>query len=120
MQYVLSMAQAQPVLVDFQQGAIYPTKLFRPHLGLDYLFLGVRNTADSCVMMSVAQHLEGPWLDWHELFVAPGIDCNEGFKYCMYPHPWAFKEKDGELMVTWCEHWPGGVVAGKVKFEMGS
>ena len=54
------------------------------------------------------------------LCTASGIDRPIGFMYCMYPHPWAFNEEEGELLVTWSENWPGGVVGAKVKLSMGN
>ncbi|KAI9765870.1 MAG: hypothetical protein M1835_007308 [Candelina submexicana] len=108
---------AAPVMDHMQHGAIYKSRLFGPGQGTNYIFIGVNSWADSCVMMGVAAQREGPF-EFTNLFEAQGIDQKEGYKYCIYPHPWAFKEEEGELMVTWSESWPGGVVAAKVKFEM--
>ena len=67
--------------------------------------------------MGWANSPQGPWKFTH-IADAADIGGPEGYKYAMYPHPWAFEESDGELMVTWSEHWPGGVVAAKLTFEM--
>lgn len=118
-EYVRDMTKAVPVLWGVSQGCIFRSRLFPKGQGKDYIFLGVGSGGTSKVLMNVAAQLEGPWNEWHELFTAMGLNQKEGYKYCVYPHQWAFGEDKGELMVTWSEHWPGGVVAAKVKFEMG-
>lgn len=38
--------------------------------------------------------------------------------YCMFAHPWAFSEEDGELMISWSEgSMAGKVVAAKVTLK---
>ncbi|KAI9717897.1 MAG: hypothetical protein M1812_004424 [Candelaria pacifica] len=108
---------AAPVMDHMQHGAIYKSGLFGPGKGTNYVFIGINSWADSQVVIGVAAQREGPF-EFKKLFEAEGIEQKEGYKYCIYPHPWAFDEEKGELMVTWSEHWPGGVVAAKVKFEM--
>ncbi len=68
--------------------------------------------------MAAAGRLEGPFEKLHVVCVAQRLLGPDGYRYCVYPHPWAFREEDGELLISWCEHWPGGVVAAKVSFEM--
>lgn len=114
--YVADRKMAVPVLQNMAHGGFHRSCLFKPSCGWKYMFIGVSGEGTSKVLMSVATRLEGPWIEFHELFTAEGIDCHIGYKYCVYGHPWAFG--DGELLVTWSEHWPGGVVAGKVTFEM--
>ncbi|KAI9672372.1 MAG: hypothetical protein M1817_003394 [Caeruleum heppii] len=116
--YVADCGAAKPVLKDMQQGAIYRTKLFHWKLGYTHAFIGVNRFGDSKVMMGLATRLEGPY-EMFPIADATGINERGGYMYCMYPHPWAFKEEDGELMVTWSEHWPGGVIGAKLKFDMG-
>ena len=116
--YVKDWTAARPVMHGLAQGEVYRSNLFCPGEGKDYVFIGVSNQATSKVLMSVAGQLEGSWQDWFELFTATSLDYSAGYRYCIYPHPWAFREQDGELMVTWCEPFPGGVIAAKVKFQM--
>ncbi len=113
------VADAKPVLRDFAQGQIYRSNLFAPGQGRDYVLIGVDMSGSSAVVMATAPCLEGPWEEFVPLFSAPNLEGPTGYRYCMYPHPWAYNEADGELLVTWSEHWPGGVIAAKVKFEMG-
>ena len=115
--WVADWHDAAKVMGNLQHGAIYKSRLFAPGQGTDYVFVGVSSGGDSQVLMGVAAQREGPF-QFTKLFEAEGIEHKEGYKYCIYPHPWAFDEEKGELMVTWSEHWPGGVVAAKVKFEM--
>ncbi|KAI9813219.1 MAG: hypothetical protein M1826_002535 [Phylliscum demangeonii] len=117
--YTSDPTHAKPVLTGFAQGQIYRSQLFQPGQGMDYVFIGVNRTGDSKVIMSVAPNLEGPWVDFWAILTATGIDYPDPYRYCMFPHPWAFREQDGVLLITWCEQWPGGVVAGKVSFAMG-
>lgn len=92
--------------------------MFAPETGVKYVFIGVNRWADSGIMMGCSKSLEGPF-EMFKVAEATGIDHKDNYMYCIYPHPWAFKEVDGELMVTWSEHWPGGVVAAKLTFQMG-
>ena len=45
-----------------------------------------------------------------------GINKTDRFRYCIYPHLFASHTRNAELMVTWSEQWPGGVIAGRVEF----
>lgn len=106
--------EAIPVLCEVPQGAIFRSELFgkeRP-----WVFVGVNKWADSKVQVAASKKLEGPW-ELTAVTTAKGIDVDDGYKYCIYPHGWAFDAKNAELMVTWSEHWPGGVIAAKLKFE---
>ena len=113
--YTSDWESSVPVFKNLQHGAIYPTKLFAPEHNINYVFIGVSSFADSCIIMGCAETLEGPY-ETFTIAKASGIN-GDGYMYCIYPHPWAFKEEDGELMVTWSEKWPGGVVAAKLKFK---
>jgi len=113
--YVADMDSAKPAFSDKQHGGIYRSKLFHPSEDKNYIFIGVGTGGDSKVIMGTAPKLEGPW-EFLNLFQATGLKCFNPFMYCIYPHPWAFDAKEGELMVTWSEPYPGGVIAAKVKF----
>ncbi|KAI9839776.1 MAG: hypothetical protein M1837_002015 [Sclerophora amabilis] len=117
-QYVSNVRDAKPIMHQMQHGAFWRSKLFCPGQGRDYVFVGVNSFGDSKVLMATAAQIEGPW-EMTELCMAQPINHPSSFLYCVFPHPWAFKEEDGELMVTWSEQCPGGVVAAKLKFEMG-
>ena len=115
--YVQDWKRAVPVLEDVQHGAFVHSHIFgrdRP-----WIFIGCTKWADSQVMIGAECRLEGPWT-LTPLFTAKGIDRPDNYMYCMYPHLWAFNEENGELLVTWSEHWPGGVVGAKVKLTMGN
>lgn len=117
--YVKDPKDASPVMSGVAQGTIYRSRLFQSGQGRDYVFLGVSHEKTSQMLMSVAPRLEGPWTEWCELFTRPALITQEGWRYCMYPHPWAFKEHEGELMVSWCDHGPDAFVVARLKFEMG-
>lgn len=115
--YVQDWQRAAPVLEEIQHGAFIHSNIFgtkRP-----WVFIGCTKWADSQVMIGAEANLEGPWT-LTSLFTASGIHQPDKYMYCMYPHPWAFDEDEGELLVTWSEHWPGGVVGAKVKLVMGN
>ncbi|KAI9861383.1 MAG: hypothetical protein M1813_005280 [Trichoglossum hirsutum] len=107
----------KPIMSGYAQGGVFKSKLFHPSHNANYFFVGCNNFADSKIIMGWAGTPQGPWEFTH---IADAVDVGgpEGYKYTMYPHPWAFEESQGELMVTWSEHWPGGVVAAKLVFEM--
>ncbi|KAL9075500.1 MAG: hypothetical protein Q9161_001572 [Pseudevernia consocians] len=106
---------AIPVLHDVQHGAIIHTNLFGE--GKPFVFVGVNKQADSMVQIGAAAEIQGPF-DLTAVCVATGIDHDEKYKYCIYPHPFASNVPKRELMVTWSEHWPGGVIAAKLKFKI--
>lgn len=107
--------EAHPVLHDIQHGAIIHTNLF----GKDkpFVFVGVNKWADSMVQMGAAADVQGPF-DLTAVCQARGIDHDQEYKYCVYPHLFASNVPKRELIVTWSEHWPGGVVAAKLKFKI--
>ncbi|KAI4224332.1 MAG: hypothetical protein L6R36_004739 [Xanthoria steineri] len=110
--YVSQITEAAPVLQDYQQGQIFQSDLFGPHL---WLFVGCTRWADSQVIIGLSCQLEGPW-DVHPIHTATGIKDPVSYRYCIYPHPWATNMTNGKLLVTWCDHWPGGVIAAKIRF----
>lgn len=103
-----------------QQGAIYQSKLFEPNKGRDWVFVGCSIFGDSKVLIGVSGNLEGPYTVVELISTFSTIPMpRESFTYCMYPHPWAFKEEEGELMITWSEgSMVGGVLAVKLQFAM--
>ena len=102
---------------ELPQGAVFrsPSLFGAPHGS--FILVGVNKWADSMIRVGVAQSPEGPW-NVHEAALAKGIDYPDKYMYCIYPHPWYPENDPTSLMVTWSEHWPGGVVAAKLKFEV--
>jgi hypothetical protein len=117
--YQGNIAKAKHIMDDVQHGAIYRSKLFEPNKGRDWVLVGSR-FSDSKVLIGVSANLEGPYTIVELMNTFSIIPMPENsFRYCMYPHPWAFKEEEGELMITWSEgSIMGGVVAVKVQFAM--
>ena len=103
-----------PVYSDMQQGAIVRSTFF----GTDtpYVFLGNNKWADSKIRIGRSKSPQGPW-KFFEVTQVRGIDHPEDYMYCIYPHFWAPSDKEASLMVTWSEHFPGGVVAGELQFK---
>ncbi|KAL9012011.1 MAG: hypothetical protein Q9173_003195 [Seirophora scorigena] len=112
--YVSKINEAMPVLQDLQQGQIFKSELFGSCL--PWVFIGVTKWADSTVMIGAASSIEGPW-DIRPLLKAEGITKPDAYQYCMYAHPWAANARQGQLLVSWCDPWPGGVILAKVTFE---
>ncbi|KAL9127533.1 MAG: hypothetical protein Q9217_003601 [Psora testacea] len=104
-----------PVFTDLPQGAVFRSDLFGK--GREYVLVGVSQWADSKIRLGVAEKPEGPW-DIRGIALAKGINYPNEYMYCIYPHDWAVEDDDTSLMVTWSEHWPGGVVAAKLKFQV--
>lgn len=115
--YQADLARAQPVMKDVGHGAIYKSKLFHG-ASRSWVFVGCSNAGNNQVLLGVAPKLEGPFTIRPIMNAFPLQPMPAGsIHYCMYPHPWAYKEEDGELMITWSEGGPtGGVVAVKVQF----
>lgn len=111
-EYVSDITEATPILQDYQHGQFFQSDLFGPHL---WLFIGCTKWADNQVMMGLSTQLEGPW-DLHPILLTSGIRDTVSYRYCIYPHPWATNMTKGKLLVTWCDHWPGGVIAAKLRF----
>ena len=104
--------EAAALYKDIPQGAVFRSALFgqeRP-----YVMIGVSRWADSKIRVGSAPALMGPW-EIYEVGTAKGIDYPDDFMYCIYPHVWATEEENA-LIVSWSEHWPGGVVMGKLNF----
>ena len=114
-EWVPHWQDAQPVLRGVQHGAIIHTEMF----GKDkpFLFVGVNNQEDSMVQICAAAEVQGPF-NLMAICKATGIDHDEKYKYCIYPHLFASNVPKRELIITWSEHWPGGVIAAKLKFKI--
>ncbi|KAL9131932.1 MAG: hypothetical protein Q9175_006647 [Cornicularia normoerica] len=113
--WVQDWKKAVVVIEGMQQGAIVRSKLF----GEDkpFMFVGTSKWADSMVFMGASAKLEGPW-KLEAVCEVDGIKepKSQGkWMYCIYPQLWASDEKKAELMVTWSEQYPGGVIAAKLK-----
>ena len=113
--YVEDWQEAIPVFGEMQSGAIVKSYLFGEKL--PYVFVGCSSLGDSQLLLGASATLEGPF-DLHPIVQAIGIDNRDSIMYCMYPHTWAFDEPKGELLVTWSEQWPGGVVGAKIRLVM--
>lgn len=118
-QYVEDFREAVPVLgindAGIVQGGIVRSNLFGEKW--PFLLIGVNKYTDSKIQLGVAERIEGPW-EIQTVGVATGIDKKDGFMYCIYPAIWASDTRKGELVVTWSEQYPGGVIAAKIQFEM--
>jgi len=111
-EYVSDPSEAVTVFEKMQAGMVFRSKLFgssRP-----FVFVGNNSWTDSKVVMGASASLEGPW-ETQTICQASGMNYKDKNMYCIYPHLWASKIEEGELMVTWSEGWPGGVVAAKLK-----
>ena len=109
---------AVPVLHDVQHGAIVHTSLFG---NKPFLFVGVSRQANSMVQIGAATKIQGPF-DLVAVCKAKGMVDNKGSKDCIYshiyPHLWASNVPKRELIVTWSESPPGGVLVAKLKFKI--
>ncbi|KAK4690413.1 hypothetical protein P7C71_g6371, partial [Lecanoromycetidae sp. Uapishka_2] len=117
--YVPDYNEAVPIQ-DINNAGIVQGGVFRSHLfgeKKSFLLIGVDKFVDSKIQLGVAENVEGPW-EIHELGLATGIDKTDGFIYCIYPLLWRSNTKKGELMVTWSEQYPGGVIAARIQFDM--
>ncbi|KAF6237509.1 hypothetical protein HO173_004399 [Letharia columbiana] len=110
---------AVPVLHDVQHGAIIHTNLFGKEK--PFVFVGVNNRADSMVQIGAAAEVQGPFA-LTAVCQATGIKNDKEHKCCIYPHIyphlWASNVPKRELMITWSESPPGGVIAAKLKFKI--
>ncbi|KAL9615371.1 MAG: hypothetical protein Q9167_000199 [Letrouitia subvulpina] len=113
--YTNEWQQAVPVMQDMQQGQIVRSSIFGNQY--PWLFVGVTRWSDDYVMMGVSHTLEGPWV-FNQTVKAQGLVSDLVYKYCMYLHLWGSAESEGKLLITWCDAWPGGVIAAQVELEM--
>lgn len=108
--------QAKPIWTKLQQGAIIRTRMFDPSHRANFMFVGCNAWADSKIQIATAPAPEGPWSEFIPVGPVPGIEYTEGYRYCVYPHPWMGTA--GVMGVSWSEHWPGGVILGRLEFEL--
>ena len=106
---------AQPIPFYSQHGAIIHTQMFGKDM--PFLFAGVDKRGYSTILIGAAAEIQGPFTVI-AICKARGIDHDEKSKYCVYPHLFASNIPKRELIVTWSEHSPGGVIAAKLKFEI--
>jgi hypothetical protein len=115
------VARCKPVIENMQHGAIYRSKLFEPGTKREYVFVGCSRFRDNKVAFGASHQPEGPFemvqlMDTYPLRTMPPGH----YMHYVYPHPWAFSEEDGQLMITWSEGGvTGDVIAYKVTFAQG-
>ena len=108
-----------PVIGNMQHGQIFPTQMFGENSTYKWAFIGCAHTGDSKVAFGRAPEPTGPFecfalMDANPLMPLPGAN----FTYCMYPHPWAFKDAVDDLMITWSEGTlQGNVVAARIRLQ---
>jgi hypothetical protein len=114
------IGQARPVLTDIQHGQIFPSTLFAPMTGRDHIFVGCNSFGDSKVLLGTSRNPEGPFTVAAIADALPLKPMPIGsYSYCVYPHPWAFDESKGDLMVTWSEGgMDGNVVAVVIRLKL--
>lgn len=101
-----SIENIKPVFGGWQHATIWKSDLFQPGTGRDWVFIGCSSFADSTIYMMTAPNPWGPFSEPQKLEIdaSPSKEPMRAiFTYCMYAHPWAFDERNGELMITWCE-----------------
>ncbi|KAE9381345.1 hypothetical protein N431DRAFT_359225 [Stipitochalara longipes BDJ] len=116
------MSDTKPVFATMQHGQIFQTEMFGQDSPWKYAFIGCNSWGDSKAQFGRAMQPQGPW-DTHELkglrtYAMQQYDPSP-FRYCFYPHPWAFEmNQSGDLMITWSEGgMRGGVIAELLRFE---
>jgi hypothetical protein len=107
------------VLPSMQHGQIFRSTLFGSKEGYKWAFFGNNAFGDSKAMFGRAKAPEGPWdIKALDLNAYSLNEIDSTFRYCFYPHPWAFDSRKGDLMVSWSEGgMAGSVLAGKIRFE---
>jgi hypothetical protein len=75
---------------------------------------------DNIVKLGVSPSLEGPFNVVELIDMFPLSSMPEDWSaFCVYPHPWAYEEEDGQIMITWWEGGSeGGVIAVRVQLGM--
>lgn len=108
------------MITGMEHGHIFQTDVFGHKSAYKWAFFGCNSFGDSKGMFGRAKALEGPWelLTLDMMTYSLNSDPSD-FRYCMYPHPWAFDIKKGDLMVSWSEGGvTGNVLAAKIRFQM--
>jgi len=74
---------------------------------------------EAMVKMRIADEPMGPWFGEASLFDLNSANSgNKGVRFGVHAHPWASDLKNGEIIVSWTEPWPGTVEMAKVKLVM--
>ena len=74
---------------------------------------------EAMVKMRLADGPMGPWFGEASLFdLNTANSGNKGVRFGVHAHPWASDLKNGEIIVSWTEPWPGTVEMAKVKLVM--
>jgi hypothetical protein len=118
--YQPHVEKARPVLRDLQHGSVYKSTLFEPNKGLDWVVIGSSSIPrnQNKVIIGASGNIEGPYLTYHLLEAfSPNLAQMTSLNSCVYPHPWAFQEESGVVMITWSEGGEEGrVFAVRVRF----
>jgi hypothetical protein len=116
-----SMKESKAVFTTMQHGQIFQTDMFGRDSVWKWAFIGCNSFGDSKAMFGRATAPQGPWQvhEVHGLKTYTLVEqYPETFRYCFYPHPWAFDSKKGDLMISWNEGgMTGSVIAEKLRFE---
>ncbi|KAI2148571.1 hypothetical protein LOZ25_006856 [Ophidiomyces ophidiicola] len=104
-----------PVLSGISHGSFFKTDIFG-HC-YSWAFIGAIQSTNPKIVIGYAKDVAGPYnitkildpADVHPTYLG---------NTCVYAHPWVFKEKDGELMITWYEDTLNTVLAIKLRFKM--
>jgi hypothetical protein len=114
-----NISSSAVVFPSMQHGQIFPTTLFGTKSGYRWGFFGNNCFGDSKAIFGRAKAPEGPWeIVALDLNAYTMNELDSTFRYCFYPHPWAFDSRKGDLMVSWNEGgMAGSVIAEKIRFQ---
>ncbi|KMP04603.1 hypothetical protein CIHG_08220 [Coccidioides immitis H538.4] len=109
------MDAMEPVLTGYSSGSFFRTNLFGHRY--NWGFLGTDMSENPSIITGYANRAAGPYqmtrvVDFRAL--SPAYHGSN----CVYAHPWAFKEGDGQLMITWYEDKLSTIIAAKLQLNM--
>ncbi|WEW58999.1 hypothetical protein PRK78_004467 [Emydomyces testavorans] len=113
--FTSDMTSIVPVLAGYSHGSFFRTSLFGHCYG--WGFIGATQSRDPSIVVGYAKEAAGPYqmtkiVDFKALHPTyRGSDC-------VYAHPWVFREKGGQLMVTWYEETSECVIGATLQFQM--
>ncbi|KAK2861385.1 hypothetical protein FQN49_004245, partial [Arthroderma sp. PD_2] len=104
-----------PVFSGYTSGTVMRSKMFG-HL-YNWVFIGGTKTNRPVITIGVARDIQGPYT-MSDLIKPEEIHPVLRHVHSVYAHQWAFKEKHGQLFVSWNETGTGNVVGVKLQLAM--
>lgn len=104
-----------PIFSGYSHGTVFRTRMFGN--SYKWAFIGLSERGERTVDIGLATNIWGPY-KMSEIMNPRMLPPNHEMTRSLFVHTWAFKEEQGQVMITWNDGNTGKIVGAKLQFAM--